>query len=160
LEAFAEEQGEIVRQQPSELVCLRERPVRDRAFGFDSLHHRGEARVAGGGGSLDVEQPRLLRREAVLLLQSRNGPAGRDPAVALAVDADEHVALVEVGGVELARRVRTCAELEHDGRQPKPLDRVSRCRAFVRELLERRADEHPQALVRCRDHRSSLTRKL
>ena len=71
------------------------------------------------------------RGEAVLVLEARDLLVGRDPAVALAVDADEDVALREVGAVQLARRMRPRAELEHHRREAQPLDRGAHGAALV-----------------------------
>ena len=83
-------------------------------------------------------------REVVLVLEPETSSSGRDPAVAVAVDADEDVALREVGAVELARRMRPGAELEHHRGQPHPLDRRAHGPPLVGELAQGRAHEHAQ----------------
>ena len=104
---------------------------------------------------LDVDELRHRRGgEVVLVLEARDLLVGRDPAVALAVDADEHVALLEVGAVELAGRMRAGAELEHDRRQAQPLDRGARRAALVGEFAQGRAHEHPDPLVGRADRRA------
>ena len=90
--------------------------------------------------------------EVVLVLEAGDLLVGRDPAVAVAVDADEDVALREVGAVELAGRVRAGAELEHDRREAHALDRGARGASFVGELAQGRADEDPDPLVGRADH--------
>ena len=72
---------------------------------------------------------------------------GRDPPVALPVDADEHVGLGQVRAVERPRRVGSRAELEHHRREPELLHRRTRPPAFVGELAERRRDEDAQPLI-------------
>ena len=72
---------------------------------------------------------------------------GRDPAVAVGVDADEDVALREVGAIQLARRVRPGAELEHHRGEPHPLDGGAHGRPLVGELAQGRTHEDPQPLV-------------
>ena len=97
---------------------------RGRLDQFREFLRRGERRVRGGvvvadprheavepliafGGLLHVDELRhLSRRQPVLVLEAGDLLTGRDPAVLLPVDADEHVALLEVGPVQLPRRVR------------------------------------------------------
>ncbi len=83
--------------------------------------------------SLDVDELRHLGRgEVVLVLESRDLLARRDPAVAVGVDADEHVALRQVRPVELARGMRPRPELEHHRRQAHALDGGAHGRAVRR----------------------------
>ena len=96
---------------------------------------------------------RKARGEVELVLEAGHLFAWRDPAVALGVDPDEHVALFQVGAIELARRVRACAELEHDGRQTQAFDRGTRGTSLLRELAQGRAHEHPDPLIGRADHR-------
>ena len=84
---------------------------------------------------------------APLVLQPRDVHVGRDPAVALPVDPNEHVALVEVGPVEVPRGVWTRAELEHHRCQTQLRDCLLRRNPLGRELLQRRAHEHAQPLI-------------
>ena len=97
--------------------------------------------------ALEVDELRDVGREVPLVLEARHLLARGDPAVLLPVDADEDVALLEVGAVQLARRMRPRAELEHHRREGEPLDRGPRGAPLGRQLLQRRADEHAQALV-------------
>ena len=92
------------------------------------------------------------RREAVLVLESGDLLARRDPPVLLPVHADEHVALLEVGAIQLSRRMRPRTELEHHRGEPQSLDRGARGAALGFELLQGGADEDPQPLIRGADH--------
>src|SRR5262249_30415792 len=73
--------------------------------------------------------------------------AGGDPPVALPVDAEEHVALVEIGAVQIARRMSARPQLEQDGREPHVLDCVPGGGALVGQLLQRGADEDAHSLI-------------
>ena len=106
-------------------------------------------------GLLQVDELRhVARGEPVLVLEAGDLVARRDPAVVLPVDADEDVALLQVGAVELLRRMRPSTELEHDRREVQPLDRGARGSALGLELLQGRADEDPEPLVGRADRES------
>ena len=123
--------------------------------GLDAGDELGEALVAGVG-VLDVDElghPGV--GEVVLVLEAGDVFFGSDPPVAGAVDADEHVALREVGPVEVPRRMRAGAQLEHHGRESQALDGRPHCFTFVSELAQGRAHEHPDPLVGCADHGGS-----
>ena len=108
---------------------------------------------------LDVDElGHIGRREVVFVLESRDLLVGSDPPVAVGVDAHEHVALREVGAVQLAWRVRARAELEHDRGEAQALDGGAHGRPLRGEFVQRRTDEHPQALVGSADHRLSCPR--
>ena len=93
-------------------------------------------------GRFDVEQPRhIVGAEVVLVLQSGDLLVGRHPAVALPVEPEEDVRLLQVRTIELTRRMRPRAELEHHGSEVQPLDGGPSRPALRRELLERRGDE-------------------
>ena len=99
-------------------------------------------------GRLDVDELRhRCRGQVVLVLEAGDLLVGGDPAVAVAVDADEDVGLGEVRAVQRAGRVRAGAELEHHRRQVEAFDRGAGGAPLVGELAQRRADEHPQPLV-------------
>ncbi len=119
---------------------------------LDAAQQVLELVVAIGNGILHIDQFGMLLGEKVFVLEPGNFHAGRDPAVALAVHADEDVALLEVGPVERARRVRSGAQLEEHRRQLQVADRLDRCAALVRQLQYRRADEYAQSLVGSADH--------
>jgi len=79
-----------------------------------TCHRAGEARLAVLR-VLEVDQLGHVAGEEVLVLEAGHLFAGSDPAVAFPVDAEEDVALGEVGAVEVPRRMRAGAELEHHG---------------------------------------------
>src|SRR5262249_29953122 len=85
----------------------------------------------------------------VFVLQAGDHLARRDPPVALPVDADEDVTLIEIRPIEVARRMRPGTELEQDGRQVQMPDGILRGGAFLSELSERGADEDAHALIGC-----------
>ena len=129
-----------------ELLGVGERDVGRIVVVADPLEQRVEP-LLPMLAALQVDELRDLGREVPLVLETRHLLARRDPAVLLPVDADEDVALLEVGAVQLARRMRPRAELEHHRRHRQPLDRRPRRSPLRRQLLQRRADEDPQALV-------------
>ena len=69
-----------------------------------------------------VDEPRLPGRTQVLVLDPEDLGLRRNPSIALPVDPDEDMALLEVRAVEVLRRVRTSAELEQNGYQVERLD--------------------------------------
>ena len=102
---------------------------------------------------LDVDEPgHLARGEVVLVLEAGDVLAGGDPPVAVGVDPDEHVALREVGAVQLAGRMRAGAELEHDRGQAHAFDGRADGRPFLCEFAQGRTHEHPDPLVGRADH--------
>ena len=105
-------------------------------------------------GFFHVDQLRHLRaRKTVLVLQSRDVLARSHPSVSLAVEPHEDVALREVGAVQVARRMRARAELEHHGSEVELLDGRTHRASLDREFAERRTHEHAQALVGSTDRR-------
>src|SRR5690606_37156203 len=105
VETLRDQNGEVLRQQFGQLFGCRVPSVRGPALPPYPVKQLGEPRLAVGGGVEHVEQRRLAGRQAVLLLEPGDACLGRDPAVRLAVDAHEHVALPQVGAVDLGRRV-------------------------------------------------------
>ena len=86
--------------------------------------------------------------ESELVLQSRDVHARPDPAVPLPVQADEDVGLREVGPVQLARWVRSGAELEQHRRESQGRDGTGHRATLVRRARpawssRRRADADP-----------------
>ena len=65
---------------------------------------------------------------------------------------DEDLALRQVGPVDLARRVRPRAQLEHHRHQPQPGHRVPHRPPLGGQLAQRGTHEHPQPLVGRPDH--------
>ena len=152
VESLGEQGREVGRDEVRELVRGGERRVRRGAVVADPRDERVEPFVAFGG-LLDVDELRhLVRREPVLVLEAGDLLTRRDPAVLLPVDAHEHVALREVGAIQLLRRVRPRPELEHHRREVQPFDRAARGGAFRFQFAEGGADEDPQALVWRSDH--------
>lgn len=72
---------------------------------------------------------------------------------ALPVDADEDLALGQVGAVELAGRMRPGAGLEHHGNEPQAGHGVLHRLALGGQFLQRRAGEDPDPLIGRADHR-------
>ena len=116
-EALAEEQREVVLDQAAQLVRVSEDLERDVSVVHDLGEQCLEAPIALGSRLLHVQKPGEPPAEAELVLQSGDVHVGRDPAVAVAVDSDKDVALLEVASVQLPRRVRPGSELEEHGRQ-------------------------------------------
>jgi len=150
-EPLRDQDGEIARNELSELLRCLEVLVRGSRIGSEDAQQRSEGRFAIRARLLDVQEPRHTGRESILVLETRYLLAGRYPAVALPVDADEHLALFEVGAVEILRRVRAGADLEQHGSQLQPFDRRACSRALGPELLQRRRHEDAQSLVRGQD---------
>ena len=86
--------------------------------------------------AFDVDEHRYVRREVVFVLQSRDFLAGRDPAVLLPVQADEDVALVEIGAVQRARRVGSGTELEHHRGEGQSFNCSASGPTFRRQLTQ------------------------
>lgn len=98
---------------------------------------------------------------AKLVLKPGHIHVRRGPAVALAVNPHENMALPEVGEIEAARGIGTRAEFEHHRRKAEPLDRPAGGSPFAGQLLQRGGDENPQPLVGRKDRgRNHLLRHL
>ncbi len=147
-EPLAEQHGEVVLHQRRQLRGVGEVPVGGAAPVADLVDHRAQPRLGRLRRALQVEQPGHALAEPELVLQAGDGLPGRDPAVALVVDADEHVGLPQIGPVQLARRVRAGAELEHHRGQVQPLDGGPDGAALAGQLTQRGADEDPHPLIR------------
>ena len=111
---------------------------------------RAQTLLAVDRGLLDVEQHRLSLRELVLVLETRDLPSRSDPAIALPVDAHENFALVDVGRVQIARRMGAGYLLEKD-HEVQRRDRLARRHALEGKLAERRRDEDAQPAIRSED---------
>ena len=154
VEALREQDGEVRLDQLGQLLGRRERRVRRGVVVADPPEELGEARFALGR-LLQVDELRHLGgREPVLVLEAGDLLVGRDPAVVLPVDPHEDVALVEVGAVQLLRRMRPGTELEHDRCEAQPFDRGACGTALGLELLQGRAHEDAQPLVGRADARA------
>jgi hypothetical protein len=132
LEPLAQQHGQVPGHEVRELLPRAEPLVGAATLVTDGGEERGQARLALGRRLLEVEQPRPVAGEAVLVLQPRQRLAGRDPAVALPVDPEEDLALFQVGPVQLAGRVRPGTELEQDGHEAQLLDRGAHDGALLR----------------------------
>ena len=146
-EALGQHQGQVVEHQLAQLLGVAERLVRRGVLLLQPLEQLAQAWLHVRRGPLDVDQPRHAPGEQQLVLQAGDLHVGGDPPVALPVDAEEDVRLLEVGLVEGARRVGAGAELEHHRGETQLLDRVPHGAALVGELAQRRGDEDAQALV-------------
>ena len=112
-EALAQQDRQVVGQQPFQLPGRGEGPVGHGVGRADAVDHRRQPRLLIGRGTLQIQQHRLARRrrQPVLILQPGDLHPRRDPAVALPVDAHKHLALLQVCPVHGPRRVRTGARL-------------------------------------------------
>src|SRR5690349_22102328 len=99
LEALGQQRGQVGGDELGELRGIRERRVRGAIVGADAREQPLEPVVAALG-ALEVDELRDVGGEVPLVLEARHVLAGRDPAVLLAIDADEDVALLEVRAVE------------------------------------------------------------
>jgi hypothetical protein len=76
-----------------------------------------------GAGTLKIQQPWHGSGQLQLVLQARYGHAWPDPPIALPVDPDEDIRLLEIGPVHGLRGMRPRSRLEHHRRQLQLLDR-------------------------------------
>ena len=139
--ALAQENGKVVGEEPFQFLGRGKGPVRHGAGGADAVDEGCQAGLLVGGGSFGIEQHRLTGGQAVLVLEAGDVHAGGDPAVALPVDADEHLALLEVGEdasarYMLPRRVGTGARLVPHRNQVQALDGAPGGRALIGQLLQ------------------------
>ena len=156
-EPLAQQHRQVVAHQPAQLSRRAEVTVGHRALRPDPGQQLGQARLAVGRRRLDVQQPRQRRATARTRPPGpRPAMPGTDPAVPLPVQPDEHVALRQVGPVQLLRRVRPGPQLEHHRRQPQRRDGTRDRPPLVGQLAQRGTHEHPQALVRRPDGHVTL----
>jgi len=97
---------------------------------------------------LDVDEPRPVAGQPVFVLEARDRHRRRHPAVALPVQADEDLRLLQVGAVKRLRRMRPARPARTSPGVRCSLSTASR--AAVRSgasSLQRRADEYAQSLV-------------
>jgi hypothetical protein len=121
-EVLAEQHRQVIAYQPGQLSRRAESTVAYCALGPDPVEQAGQARLPVGRWSLDVQQLRQAARLVELLLKARDLHAGTYPAVALPVQPDEHIALLQVCPVQLPRRVRPGAQLEQNRSEPQRRD--------------------------------------
>ena len=151
MEALGQEKREIIGHERPELGGGGEHAVRVAGLLFDSADELAQAVFASGRRLLDVEEHRLALREVELVLEARDRTSRHDPAVALPVHADEHIALFDVRRVQVARSVGTRTLLEEHRRQVQRRDGFARHRPLGCELAERGRDEHAQPAIRSQD---------
>jgi hypothetical protein len=155
-EPLAEEQREVVADQSRELPRGAERTVGVGPLRLELGDHGRQPGFPLGRRVLDVQQPGDRTGEPELVLEARDVHAGSDPAVPLPVQTDEDVGLGEVGPVQLARRVRSGAELEQHRGEPECRDGPGDRRTLRGELRQRGAHEDAQTLVRRPDRDRAL----
>ncbi len=153
VEALGEEHGEVVEDELGELARRAERPVRDQRVAPDPVEKAVELGVALGRRLLDVDQLRTPATSLELVLEAGNRGVRTDPAVALPVDPDEDVALLEVRAVHVGGAVGARSELEAHGREAQRSDGRLDGIPLGRELAERRGDEDAQPLIGREDGR-------
>ena len=150
-EGFAHHECQVVGDETFEFIWVREALVRDLVTGADAVEHLVQPRFARWCRSFDVDELRLRAAEQVFVLETGHVHAGSDPAVALPVDRHEDVTLIEIRAIQVARRVRSRAELEEDGGKVEVFDRATHAGALGRKLLHRGGHEHTYSLIRRED---------
>ena len=111
VEPFRQQDGEVVQEQVAQLVAVAERLVRRGVLALQAAEDLGEPWILVGRGALDVDEPGHPYGEVELVFEPRDVHVGRDPAVALPVDAHKDLALGQVIPVYAPRRVRPGAHL-------------------------------------------------
>jgi len=149
-ESLREDHREVVAQKSFQLVGVPEGPIADGVVLPHPVQQGLQPRFPICR-SPQVHQPRKSRGEVVLVLESRDRFLRRDPPVALGVQADEDVALCQVGPVQRSGGVRTGAEFEHHRDQPQALHRPAGRHPLLGHLDQRGTDEDPRPLVRGED---------
>ena len=155
-EPLAQEQGKVVADQAREFPRGAERTVGVSPLRLELVDHGRQSRFPLGGRCLDVQQPGNRAGQPEFVLEARDVHVGADPAVPLPVQTDEDVRLSQVRPVQLARRMRSSAELEHDRREPECRDGATNRRTLLGELGQRGTDEDAQTLVRGPDRDLAL----
>ena len=123
-EPLTQQHRQIGSHQACKLIRSPKRLVGGRIVALNPSQKLTQTRLALFGRSFHIQQPRHPIRQEVFILQARDCLARGHPTVALPVDADENVALLKVGPVKIARRVRTRAKLEHHRCQLESFDRA------------------------------------
>ena len=157
-ETLAQQQCQIIAHKPPQLSRRAESAVGLPTPLADLVDHRGQLRLPLWRRCLDVQQSGARLREAEFILEAGDVHIRPDPAVALPVHPDEDVGLGEVCAVQLLRWVWARAEFEHHGRQTHGRDRPRHHPALLRQFGQRRADEHPQTLIRGSNDRLGVIR--
>jgi hypothetical protein len=146
-EPLQEQDGEIVHDQSLELLRGREPLVRREIGGLQIGEESAQPILPIGRRLLEVQQAGAPARQPVLVLEAGHPLAGSHPPVALPVDPEEHVALLQVRTVELPWWMGPGPQLEQHRCQMGPLDGPTHRLALRGQLTQRRADEDPEALV-------------
>lgn len=157
LEPLAQHDGQVGLHQVAELVGGGEVPIGGAVLVADPVDQVAQARLAIWCRLLDVDELRVSGGQQRLVLQAGDVHVRSDPAVALPVQPDEDVALLQVGAVQLPGGMRPRPQLEEHRNEAELLDRFLCGRSFRSHLLQRAAHEDPQALVRCSDHGRQLS---
>ena len=154
-ETLGQQLRQVVGDPLAQLLGRGKLLVRSGILRADAVEQHMQVLLPLWSGCLDIDQLGFVTSELVLILQAGHLHRGGDPAIALPVEANEDIALRQVGPVQFTRWVGACAQLEKHGRQAQLRDGLSCRYSLGGQLVERRADKHPHALVRRADHRMS-----
>src|SRR6476620_10519215 len=148
MEPLCQEERQVVAHERTKLLHRRERAVGGASFLLDPTNERDEAILALERRLLDVEEHRLALTEVELILEARNRAPLGNPAVALPVDADKNIALIDVCRVQVTRCVRTRTLLEQHRSEVQRRDRLACGDTLLCELAQWRGNEDPQTAIR------------
>jgi hypothetical protein len=145
-EPLGQQHRQIVGEKLRQVLGVRESLIRRFVVCPDPIEKLHQPRLAFRGG-LHIDQLGHPRREQVLVLEAGNLLPRRHPPVLPAIDPDEHLALRQVGAIQVTRRVMTRAQLEHRGSQVQPTDRALSRSPLSLELPQGRGDEDAHPLI-------------
>jgi hypothetical protein len=138
IEPLGQQDCQVLLEQLRQLIRVGEVLERRAVVRPDPVEQRDEAGLPLAAGLLDVHEARHADgREVVLVLEPGHLLLRRHPAVLLPVQTDEHVALLQVGAIQLPGRMRPGAELEHHGCEAQLLDGGARGVALRGQFLQR-----------------------
>jgi hypothetical protein len=146
-EPLAQKHRQVITHQPAQLSGGPERTIGRRGLVLDADQPMSQAGLAIRRRGLDIQQPGQLARQLKLLLQARDLHACDQLPVSLPVQPDEHIALRQVRPVQLGRRVRPRAELEHHRGEPQRRNGARDSSSLLSQLTQRGTHEHPQTPV-------------
>ena len=146
-EPLAQQHRQVITHQPAQLSGGAEGTVGLRRLLLDPRQQISQPGLAIRRRRLDIQQPRQLTGQLELLLQARDPRAGDELAVPLPVQPDENIALRQVRPVQLGRRIRPGAKLEHDRGQPQRRNGTRNRLSLLSQLTQRGTHEHPQPPV-------------